>query len=284
MERALTTLEFLRPARPVSGRLFAGFVAYLVLAPALVHHALPLEPLRDLQDATGGWITATLVLSIPFFAILWAVLIRAGGQRWSDLGLIRAHVLSGGLITAAFWVLTQAIQAGGAAVDGDAPALHARWGGSLGVPIGLLLGQLLANGPYEEMIFRRFMLSQTSHVLAFIRPAFVRLVVVVLLTQLFFWVMHFPAVLAKGGPASHLVSGTSVILVNGFLFTWAYLQTRNLFVAVGFHALANRPTSLFVETFQENWLVQRLGVALLVLHLVVLSVRRRARPPAPSGT
>lgn len=285
----LPLLDFLTPERPVSWTVLLVFTAWSIFGTILVRVFVPRDAFAAVREATGGLVGGTLLLAVVVYLALYLVLGRWGGQRLADLGIDRRQIGHGALGTLLFWLLLQAIQAGLASHRGEPVTLHTAWADpGAGILIGTLLGQLLGNAPYEEIVYRRFFLAQTVHRLGAIRAGALRLLLAVVISQLFFWVMHWPAALEQGIPARLLVEKTDIILVAGFLFTWIYLQTRNLFLAAGYHALSNHPTPLLAEAVNIRWLSQRVCVTLLLLHLLWLIGRglraRQTRATQEGGT
>lgn len=64
----------------------------------------------------------------------------------------------------------------------------------------------------------------------------------------------------------------------GGIFIWAYLQTRNLWIAVGLHALANAPTPMFADDYNAHGLAQDLTIFILLVQLAAVVLFRWARP------
>ena len=229
-----------------------------------------------ISRATAGLLAPTLLISPVVFVPMWLILGKWGGLGLKDFDLDWSKIGTGLAATASFWGIMQLVQVGLAVRSGRSIELH----GSLAVPgvtfvLGRLVGQLFANALFEEMVFRRFAISQLMGYWERLKPAWFRLILVVIVTQFFFWAFHFPLVLSRGMPVSELISKTDIILTGGFIVTWIYFQTRNLFICIGYHALSNAPAPLVAESTNAFGLVRESAIGLLLLHLAWLLIFRR---------
>jgi membrane protease YdiL (CAAX protease family) len=186
---------------------------------------------------------------------------------------------AGAGLTLAVWGSTQLVHVSINLAVGMPIQLHADWA-QLGVlaVLGLLIGQLLGNALYEEIVFRRVFVSQwydRSHAL---RSPAVRLLVVLVGVQFFFALMHIPHRLAVGVALGDLPEHLVRLTVDGLWYAWIYLQTRNLFFAVGVHALSNHPTLVPAQAMYPPRLLMWIVTLGLLMHLLLLGLRRWARP------
>lgn len=275
-------VDFLTPRRAVFVRVYLAFSVCVIASALLTNLWAPRKLLIAISNSTAGIISPTLLLAPCVYLPMWLLLGKWGGLGLRDFDIRRRPMIVGAAATMTFWALMQVTQIGLAIRAGRAIELHGKlYDPGATFVVGRLISQLVATAPYEEMVFRRFAISQLMGYWERVRPAWLRVALVVLVTQLFFWVMHFPLALSKGVPGSALLAKTDIILVAGFLFTWMYLQTRNLWICVGYHALSNAPAPLVAESTNAHGLVRDLGIGLLLVHLAWLGVARwRAKPQA----
>jgi len=220
-----------------------------------------------LATHTAYLVQPTLVYNLlVFVVIVLGILIGLGKLRLAELGLFRANLRRGVLVTLAVWGTVQVLALGSAWL-GDAPL---RWNPAEqgnGVPflIGALVAQLFGNALIEEICFRGFLLTQFLIKLRAryrLSPA-QGVVLAVVFSQLFFALIHVPIRLHQGMSAVSVLASLPETFLFGAFFAALYLRTRNLFVVVGVHALVDEPTSLTMSPIDPVALV--LGVALLLL-------------------
>lgn len=197
--------------------------------------------------ASHGLLDATLLANaLDLAVVVGGILVLAGGARGRELGLVPGSVRRAIATTAAIWlgVNAAAIIADGAL--GRPLELAAAWRTPT-APLGALLGQLFGNALAEEIEMRGVLFTQLARALADPAPIGRREVIVALVgSQAIFAALHLPNRLAAGlwsGPADAALDLLQLFGIGiGFALIW--LRTRNLLVAVGFHALVNAPSPL----------------------------------------
>jgi membrane protease YdiL (CAAX protease family) len=110
--------------------------------------------------------------------------------------------------------------------------------------LGALLAQLFGNALAEETIYRGFLLPQTWLKLPIAQHPGWRLLLTVLISQGVFALSHIPNRIFNGMPITAMAPDMLILLAFGLYFTFLYLRTGNLFIAVGVHALVNQPVSI----------------------------------------
>lgn len=225
----------------------AGAMAWLgawsVLATLwFVSPLFPMDALAQLQRTSGGWLSVTLLAS-GGIGLVQLVLLRGPCQQsWQALGWHGRALPAALAATVALWALMQAGTVAVAAMRGDAPQPHAAWALGWGIALGPLLAQCLGTALLEETVFRAWLWPQLS---ARLGGGTRGAVVGALASQATFALMHVPIRLYQGASAGELAGMLVGLFVVGLVFVLVYAGTRNLFIAVGVHALGNAPTLLF---------------------------------------
>jgi membrane protease YdiL (CAAX protease family) len=222
---------------------------------------------RPLASATGGLFTGSLLANLVFIAVLVALIIlRFGGLRLYDVGLIPRNILMGILFTAGIWGGAQVIQLIAGWLDFGVVKLNADWVNP-GFMIGLLLTQIFGNALFEEIAYRGFLFPQLylrgSGLRA--RP-WTRLLLALLVSQGLFALSHVPNRIYLGMKPGEIALDLLMLLGWGTLYTLIYLRTDNLFIVVGIHALGNTPTTLFTTVP----LLAGDGASILIYTLVII--------------
>lgn len=198
-----------------------------------------------LRDASDGLLHPSLQVGLPS-VVFWVALMRVGGLRFCDFGWRRADLLYGLLATLLVWVGCHGValvaQHDDLAPNGELEHVPAR-------AVGRLLGQLLGNALCEETLYRGFCLAQFVVLLrarGLSRPGSAWLAA--LLSAVCFAVPHVPNRLLydRYDGFGDVLLDQGRLLCSGLFLAWVYLRSKNLWWAVGLHALANYP-SLVVE-------------------------------------
>jgi hypothetical protein len=228
-----------------------------------------------ISKATAGLVDATLqagLLSMLVFSLIvfgWAKL------RPSDVGLDWSRLGQGLLLTALLWLATQAIVLLINALNGDIH-LDPLWK-ERGVTtvIGWLIAQLLGNAFYEEVLYRGFYLSQ-FYLKIHEANERRRLAWAILAMLGLFILSHIPNRIFHGYSLADIPLDFALLFAWGLFFTAIYLISGNLFLAIGVHALINRPAMITEATFPVQALIFILTWILLAV------VRRQQRKAVPS--
>ena len=275
-----TVCQFIAPRQLLPWIVLLLYMALRIVWPTVVFSLKLHEWLQPLARLTGWLINATMLSYLWSFFVLWLILVCWGKLSAADLALDFSKLKTGVALTIAVWVLMQIGHATIWLTEGESVRLHADWTKrGVTVVLGLLIAQLFGNALFEEIVFRHVFVSQWFERCHFLKWPAARLVVVVVGVQLFFALMHIPHRLAHGATTGELPDHVVNLTVGGLWYAWMYLQTRNLFFAVGVHALSNTPTLVFAQGISPMRMLWWTVTAGLVVHLVVLGVRawRRAR-------
>lgn len=256
-------------------------LAFWTVAAALwfVSPWFPRQPLAQLQTASGGWASITLLASLLIGGVQVLIVVTAGRQRLVDIGWRRGKLVPAALATLALWTVMQLSTVIHALLAGQALEPRPAWAAGLGLALGPLLAQLVGTALMEETVFRGYLWPQMA--LRFTRrlPPGAALGIGLLVSQVAFALLHIPVRLHDGAAPAELASMVAMLFFTGLVFALVYAATRNLFVAVGAHALGNTPTLLFVPQGPEPTMVLLAGV--LLLSLVWWQLRRKQGPPVP---
>lgn len=222
---------------------------------------------RPLASATGGLFTGSLLANLVFIAVLIVVIVlRSGGLRLYDVGLIPRHIPAGILYTVGIWGAAQVLHLlAGLLVYGTA-TLSAEWVNP-GFMVGLVLTQILGNALFEEIAYRGFLFPQLFLRLSRLRSRpWRRFGLALLLSQGLFALSHIPNRIYLGMTPSEIALDLILLLGWGTLYTIIYLRTDNLFIVIGMHALGNTPTTLF----RTAPILEGNGASILIYTLVIL--------------
>lgn len=238
------------------------FVINLVLFPG---------PYFDLiARATGRLVDATLQANLLNILLFSLIVFWWGKLRPADVGLDWSRLVQGLSLTALLWLTTQSVVLLINWLNGEI-RLDPAWS-EHGVPpmLGALIGQLAGNAFFEEMNYRGFYLSQFYLKLRKVSER--RRVTLAILTMLGLFILsHIPNRIFSGYTLADIPLDFVLLLGYGLFFTAVYLLSGNLFLAIGVHALINRPTLLTEASFP----VQALLFLLTCILLAILQKRQR---------
>ena len=278
----------------------------------LVNHVLfPNRVFLPVSSATHGIVSQTLCANMLMMAVnIGIVIVLIGRLRPRDIGLVptrRALVWSiaaaGGL-----WACASLAIAFASMTRGEPVLFASSWttADRATTALGQLCGQVFGNALYEESLFRGFLLVQIGLLLARDTTAsahadppradppradpprgrVLRWTAAALVSQTFFAITHIPNRLMKGTYASlgDVVTDQGTLVLAGLVYAVIYLGTRNLWLCVLLHALANAPTPLLASSdgasAGSNVIV--IGHVIVLVVAAVMLVRRRSSPSTPA--
>lgn len=209
--------------------------------------------------ATAGLVNATLLVNLLNVAVVLVGLLgMVGGFRAHDLGLDADTLPAGLAVTAAAWLVLQAV---GPLLEPGAGLGNPLWADrGVGAVLGLLLAQLAGNALYEEALFRGVLFDQLVLKLRGRRFGFE---FALLGSQAAFALAHVPSGLSQGYAPVALAESIGLLFLLGLLFALVYHRTGNLWIAVGLHALSNAPTMVTAPTHVGQFLVPVLMVGIV---------------------
>lgn len=228
------------------GVLAVLLVAIVVVASFVNLFFFRLDAPSLIVKATLGLIDWTLMGSaVSLLVIVGGVIFGLGRLRPAEVGLIVARLPEAVIVTAVLWAMTQTLAAVGVWASMGEMSINPRWAErGVTVMLGALLSQLFGNALAEETIYRGFLLPQTWLKLPIAQHPGWRLLLTVLISQGVFALSHIPNRIFNGMPITAMAPDMLILLAFGLYFTFLYLRTGNLFIAVGVHALVNQPVSI----------------------------------------
>jgi membrane protease YdiL (CAAX protease family) len=210
----------------------------------LLHLAIRRAGLLGPMLAGPAWQQNLFMFSTLLIIAIGGVVFGIGRLRPTDVGLRRDRLVEGLIVTAAVWLLMQVIAVVSAIATTGTIVVARTWirngvGPTLMWTAAMFLGAAL----YEEIAYRGFLFPQLylklrgSHRLRFWTA--------LLLTQVLFATSHIPAHIALRNLSGSALWRQVVLQgVAGALLLLLYLRTRNLWIPIGIHGLANAPTPL----------------------------------------
>ncbi|HSL46307.1 MAG TPA: CPBP family intramembrane glutamic endopeptidase [Anaerolineales bacterium] len=249
------------------------FVLLLVnsVMAALINLVLFPGPFFDpIARATGGLIDSTLQANLLNILLFSMIIFGWSKLRPADVGLEWGKLAQGLSLTALLWLSTQAIVLVINWINGDV-RLDPMWSEHGVTPIlGALLAQLAGNAFFEEMNYRGFYLKQFY--LKIKKPEERQRLAWAILSMLGLFILsHIPNRIFSGYTLADIPLDFALLFAWGLFFTAIYLFSGNLFLAIGVHALVNRPTLITEASFPPQVVLFFLTCLLLVV------LRRRTR-------
>ena len=149
----------------------------------------------------------------------------------------------GMIVTVAVWSLMQLVEVVGDIVTTSKVSIAPSWirngiGSTLAWTAAMFLGAALYEIAYRGFLFPQLYLKIRGTHRA-------RFWIALLLSQVVFAASHIPAHITLRNLSGSAL-GTTVVLqgIIGVLLVLLYLRTRNLWISIGIHGLANAPTPL----------------------------------------
>jgi len=211
----------------------------LALLPVLRH----IPPLRQIL-AGPSWLSNLLVFAVLLIVAVVGGMFGLGRVQPADVGLRRDKLGEGVIVTVAVWSLMQLIEIAGDVVTSSPITIAPSWtrngiGSTLAWTGVMFLGAAL----YEEIAYRGFLFPQLYLKIRGTHRA--RLWIALVLSQVVFAASHIPAHVAVRNLSGSALWTTVVLQgIVGALLVLLYLRTRNLWISIGIHGLANAPTAL----------------------------------------
>lgn len=259
-------------------------IAVHIVATCLVNFVLFKLPLVGaIHGATGGLITGSLLGSLVMAAMVFPIIFYVGKLKTKDLALTPAlgfgegAILRGVLWTAVALAIIHLAIIIACLGSGATPTIIWGWLSFTALNwIGNLLGQFFGNALYEEILFRAFLLPQL--LLAF-KKKYRKwswnkcFWLSLLLSQVVFALIHIPNRLSQGAYVDFgsVLVDQLPLFIFGCLLAALFLVSRNLYVAIGVHAITNVPPLILQNPIGGLELT-----AYAVLLLIVLANRNKS--------
>jgi membrane protease YdiL (CAAX protease family) len=219
--------------------------------------------------ATQGLIDFTLMLGLFLQVLIIGILVIGIGRlRPRELGLDIAKLPAGVAWTFAAWLAAQLVTLLICVVAGEPIGLNPAWSfGSWTQPAGEWIAQLFGNAALEEVLYRAFLFPQCVWLASTWfrdRSDRWRIAIALLISQGCFALGHIPFNFVGGGWSGQWLLIFQFLM--GLAFCGIYIRTGNLFLAIGFHALANNPGPLLTG----GTIAEILPMA--IVHLLILAL------------
>jgi membrane protease YdiL (CAAX protease family) len=219
--------------------------------------------------ATQGLIDFTLMLGLFLQVLIIGILVIGIGRlRPRELGLDIAKLPAGVAWTFAAWLAAQLVTLLICVVAGEPIGLNPAWSfGSWTQPAGKWIAQLFGNAALEEVLYRGFLFPQCVWLASSWfrgRSDQWRIAIALLISQGCFALGHIPFNFVGGGWSGQWLLIYQFLM--GLAFCGIYIRTGNLFLAIGFHALANNPGPLLTG----GTIAEILPMA--IVHLLILAL------------
>lgn len=224
---------------------------------------------QSIHRATDGWVNATFLNYLPYYALLGFLAWKIGRMRWHDLGASWARLKWGVVWTLIAWGITQLTPF---LFSNDGIEIRPEWAGHAPhYVLEFIEGQFIANALEEELVFRVFLISQIT--LLLVRSWNVKwvsaLVAATIVAGVIFSVAHVPHRIIGDsyGSVSDFWGDQLYLNVIAIYFSMLFLLTNNIFIVVGIHALSNSSPDILRGT--------NFDLTMLLVIFVALAIRRR---------
>ena len=270
--------DFRQPHLASWSTLLWALALYLTMNLLVVFVLFPSGALGILSGPTAGLVSPTLLANAMMLVVVVGFLQLVGGLSAGDLGLRSTHLALALGVTFALWLGVNLLQMAYALGKHIPVAVNPDWE-KLGAPrmLGILLGQILGNALFEEIMFRGFLFQQMRlRLLRAGRKPMTALMLGLGISQAIFAAIHVPLRLESGMALSALPTELALLFMLGILLALLYWRTGNLFVAVGIHALSNAP----LLAVQEQMDLSTNGAIAAGASLIVMLLWPRYQPSA----
>ncbi|UJG43708.1 MAG: CPBP family intramembrane metalloprotease [Candidatus Heimdallarchaeum endolithica] len=236
-----------------------------------------------------GFITPTmLAYTILYLVIIGLLMIYLGKLKPKDLGFSTSKLWQGVLIVIVGWFIIQIagviyslIMSGTLKFDSYMVQSSAK------LIIIKNVSQWVFNAPFEEFLFREFLITQLY--LQFknkltndpksVKKSLTRSLII---SQLIFSFMHIPnrilwVVSSESYTVKEIIWAAvnplqyGVLIILGLTFALLYHRTDNIFIVIGIHSLFNEPNSLFFPRWIGSILIYVLAIILILFYPFFIS-------------
>ena len=203
--------------------------------------------LDPITSATRGFASGTLVGNLFFLAIMLGLLFKVGKLKPKDLALHGepAQSIVFGVVWTATAIVLLHMSAFAFCIFSSAEVVW-QWPNW-----SQIVGQFFGNAFYEELMFRALLIPQLVLLIKKAKRKWswaTCLLFALLASQFVFALIHIPNRIYLGSyaTAASVIQDQVKVLIIGLLFAWVFLSTRNLYAAIGVHALVNKSVILIV--------------------------------------
>jgi len=232
----------------------------------------------------SGFVTPTmLAYTILYLVIIGLLIIYLGKLKPKDLGFSTSKLWQGVLIVFVGWFIIQIagviyslIMSGTLTIDSYMVQSSAK------LIITKNVVQWFFNAPYEEFLFREFLLTQLylqikNRLIDDPKSVKKSLTRSLIISQLIFSFMHIPnrilwVVSSESYTVKEIIWAAvnplqyGVLFILGLTFALLYHRTDNIFIVIGIHALFNEPNSLFFPKWIGSILIYVLAIIIILFY------------------
>ncbi len=221
-------------------------IADIILTIFIVFVVFTHDWLDPVEIYTHGLINITLIVNLGLIFIAYFLIIIRNNVSANDLGLIKSKIIPAIILIVAFWGILQLINLVVMLIAIQNLEINPIWiTYGLLPPLGSFIAQIFGNAFYEEMVFRAFLVPQFYFLFQKEEKSVkITLTQALLVSQAIFALIHVPIRLLGGIMGWDLVLSLLIVFGLGWLFALVYLRTKNIFIAMGIHALYNVPVSI----------------------------------------
>lgn len=270
-----TIRQWIDTVKPVAFWILILAIAYQFANAILVHYVFfPSEMFHPLHRATGGIIHATFQGYVLLTIVTGFFICYLGGLRAKDFALFSKKILPAIGLTLFAWGMIHTIPF----LEGRALQINSDWDTLEAARhrfSEFFMSQLFGNALYEELFFRAFLISQLT--LFFLKkmtstPA---ILFAIICSCIIFALVHIPAWLINGTSIEViLLEDLPGFFLRGLAYVVIFLLTKNIFVAVGIHALSNASPDIFANIGQNR---EREFVVVLLIYFFLRWCYRKWR-------
>jgi hypothetical protein len=256
-------VEWINRVKPVAFWLLVVAILYQFANAFLVHYVFfPSGMFHPIHIATGGIISSTFQGYVLEALVVGFLLCYLGGLRAKDFALRAKDILPAIGLTLFAWGMIQTIPM----LEGQALQIDSGWGDFAIVRHNLsefFMSQIFGNALYEELFFRALLISQFAIIFTKKFSSTWAILFAIVCSCSIFALAHIPHRLVHDN-ALEVVMLHSMpnMFFSGLVFVVIFLLTKNIFVAVGIHALGNDSPNIF-EGINQHRAQEFIAVLLL---------------------
>lgn len=262
-----TIPQWITTVKPVALWILITAIIFQGVQCLLVHYVLfPSGMFHPLHIATGGIIDATFQVYVLLFLASGFLLCYLGKLRSVDFAFFSNKIAFGFAMTLFAWCMIQTTPL----LMGQSLQIESGWDNIIIARdrfSQFFMGQLFGNALYEELFYRAFLISQLTIIFMRKFTSTWSILLAIVCASIIFALVHIPARLTSGMSIEDtLCFSMPNLFFSGLTFSVIFLLTKNVFVAVGIHALNNDSPNLF-ENVNQHCSEQFVAVALVFLFL-----------------
>lgn len=213
-----------------------------------------------ISNETNGLIQGTLVINIIGVILFSIVIFKLLKLALIDFLIDKQSLINGIKAIGLLWAITQVIILGLTLFNSQ----PINWHTFSSREFGNLFAQLFGNAPYEEFVFRGFLLIQIFIILNVKGKRFKSLIISIIISQIIFTIVHIPNRLLIDMEENLFLDSIQLFL-GGVIGALIFIRTKNLIYLIGFHAFTNVPFNIFQSSASPELITLILGLLIAIL-------------------